>query len=121
MRRTRVALIVDLVWLAALAAGGVVLWAFGANWLSFTIGGLFIVAALCGSIVFAAASEKAVQLKLAQLGAAVGAAGGKDLRAGVTVEAIVANLAGRLDRATQFKAAFNGLAQPALVAKERLP
>ena len=77
---------------------------------------MFIVAALCGSIVFAAASEKAVQLKLAQLGAAVGAAGGKDLRAGVTVEAIVANLAGRLDRATQFKAAFNGLAQPALVA-----
>ena len=116
MRRTRVALIVDFVWLAALAAGGVVLWLFGANWLSFTIDGLFVVAAICGGMLFAAASERAVQLKLAELGQAVGAAGGKDLRSGVSVEAIVANLAGRLDRATQFKAAFNGLAQPALVA-----
>ncbi|HVY52019.1 MAG TPA: methyl-accepting chemotaxis protein [Devosia sp.] len=114
MRRTRVALIVDLFWLAALCGGALALWTVGPwGWLAAFLLGL---AAIAASLVFAAWSERQVQVKLAELGAAVGAAGGRDLRDGVTVEAIVANLAGRLDRATQFKAAFSGLSQPALVA-----
>lgn len=116
MRRTRVALIVDLVWLAALAVAGLSLWLFGANWVTGAVFAAALISAIALSLIFAAQSEREVQRKLAQLGQAVGAAGGRDLRDGVSVEAIVANLAGRLDRATQYKAAFNGLAQPALVA-----
>jgi methyl-accepting chemotaxis protein len=115
MRRTRVALIVDLIWLAALAASGASLWLFGLGWLSVLSMVLLAAVAIWGSLVFAASAERTVQRKLAQLGHAVGAAGGRDLRDGVSVEAIVANLASRLDRATQFKSAFSGLAQPALL------
>ena len=108
-------MIVDLVWLVALAATGLAVWLFGANWVSGAIFALAVVTAITVSLIFAARAERDVQRKLAQLGQAVGAAGGQDLRDGVSIEAIVANLAGRLDRATQFKAAFTGLAQPALV------
>lgn len=116
MRRTRVALIVDLIWLAAIAVAGAAIELWGLGWLSLSLSGLLLVAALWGSLAYAARSEHVVQLKLAQLGRAVGASGGKDSRKGTTVEAIVANLAGRLERASQFKAAFIGLEQPALVA-----
>jgi methyl-accepting chemotaxis protein len=115
MRRTRVALIVDLVWLAALAAGVGAVAAFGPGWLGLGTCLIAAVAAIGLSLAFAARAEKTVQRKLAQLGQAVGAASGRDLHDGVSVEAIVANLAGRLERATQFKAAFSGLSQPALV------
>src|SRR3569623_714882 len=115
MRRTRVALIVDLVWLAAIAGGGGGIWLFGLGWLSLAIIALLAVGAITFSLMFAAEAERTVQRKLAQLGHAVGAAGGRDLRDGVSVEAIVASLATRLDRAPQFKAAIQGLAQPALV------
>jgi methyl-accepting chemotaxis protein len=114
MRRTRVALIVDLIWLAALSGGAVAFWTLG-GW-GWIIGPLLLVAAVGTSLALGAWTERQVQLKLAELGAAVGAAGGRDLTDGVSVEAIVANLAARLDRATQFKAAFTGLSQPALVA-----
>jgi methyl-accepting chemotaxis protein len=115
MRRTRVALLVDLVWLAAFAASGLVLWRFGMGWVAISVAVLLALAAICGGMLIAARAEKTVQRSLAELGHAVGAAGGQDLEDGVSVEAIVANLAGRLERATQFKAAFAGLAQPALV------
>jgi methyl-accepting chemotaxis protein len=115
MRRTRVALIVDVIWLAALIVAGGALWLFGINTVGLSVAGIAVIGAIVASLLFAAASEREVQRTLAQLGRAVGAAGGKDLRDGVTIEAIVANLAGRLERASQFKAAFNGLQQPAVV------
>jgi methyl-accepting chemotaxis protein len=116
MRRTRVALIVDLIWLGAMAAAGACLVTFGLNWTSGIAVAVLVVLVLWLSLGFAHRSERQVQRKLAELGAAVGAAGRRELRDGVSVEAIVANLAGRLERATQFKAAFSGLQQPALVA-----
>lgn len=116
MRRSRVALIVDLVWLAAVAAAGAGLWILGFGWAALGLATILIIGAFGGSVVIAAAIERGVQLKLAELGRAVGAAGGKDLRDGVSIEAIVANLAARLERASQYKAAFAGLSQPALVA-----
>jgi methyl-accepting chemotaxis protein len=116
MRRTRVALIVDLIWLAVIALAGTLFWFFGTEWPVLALGGALAVVAIVASLLIAAAAERDVQRKLAELGRAVGAAGGKDLRDGVSIEAIVANLATRLERATQFKAAFAGLSQPALVA-----
>lgn len=113
MRRTRVALIVDLIWLAGIAVAGLFLSVFGIGWLSLSLAALLLAAALWGSLAYAARCERIVQVKLAELGRAVGAAGKER---GTTVEAIVANLAGRLERASQFKSAFIGLAQPALVA-----
>lgn len=109
-------MIVDLVWLAAFAAGTSAVALLGAGWPGYGLCALVAVLAIGASLMFAAQAEKTVQRKLAQLGQAVGAASGRDLRDGVSVEAIVANLAGRLERATQFKAAFSGLSQPALVA-----
>jgi methyl-accepting chemotaxis protein len=116
MRRTRVALIVDLIWLGATAAAGACIFTFGLGWLSGVLTAALVAVVLWLSLSFADSSERRVQRKLAELGAAVGAAGRKELREGVSVEAIVANLAGRLERASQFKAAFSGLDQPALVS-----
>jgi methyl-accepting chemotaxis protein len=115
MRRTRVALIVNVLWLAAFAVGGACLLAFGINWLTIGVTVVAGSAAFGFGAVIAQAIERDVQLKLAQLGKAVGVANGRDLRDGMSIEAIVANLAGRLERASQFKAALAGLAEPVAV------
>jgi hypothetical protein len=115
MRRTRVALIVNVLWLAAFAVGGACLLAFGINWLTVGVTVVAGAAAFGFGAVIAQAIERDVQLKLAQLGKAVGVANGRDLRDGMSIEAIVANLAGRLERASQFKAALAGLAEPVAV------
>ena len=114
MRRTRVALFVDLMWLAAIAAASLMLSSMGPGWGS-AAAVAAVLAALAGSYVLAARAEGRMQHKLAELGRAVGVAA-KDEKSPITIEAIVANLAARLERATQFKAAFAGLNQPALVA-----
>jgi methyl-accepting chemotaxis protein len=115
MRRTRVTLIVNLLWLAAIGAASAAVFAIGLNWLSLGLGIVAVGAALALSTLFARSVERDVELKLAQLGQAVGVANGRDLRDGMTIEAIVANLAARLERASQFKSAFNGLAEAAAV------
>src|SRR6185312_11929213 len=89
--------IVDIVWVVAIAAAGAGLLLFGVTLLSVLAGLAVGCVAIFASLVFAASAEREVQRKLAELGAAVGAAG-------------------RRDRATQFKAAFAGLNQPVLVA-----
>ncbi len=119
MRRTRVALIVNALWLAAFAAAGAALWSFGTGWLGLLLALIAAAAAFGVSTVLAQGIEHDVQLKLAQLGKAVGVANGRDLRDGMSIEAIVANLAGRLERASQYKAALGGLAEPiALVSAD---
>jgi methyl-accepting chemotaxis protein len=115
MRRTRVALIVNFVWLAALAAGGAAFWLLGVNWLAGAVAILALSGGFALSLMLANSIEHGVELKLAQLGQAVGVANGRDVRDGMSVEAIVANLAGRLERASQFKTAFSGLAEPVAV------
>jgi methyl-accepting chemotaxis protein len=115
MRRTRVALIVNVVWLAAITAAWTAFSLLGINWLSGAVAIIAIAGSFALSLMLASSIEHSVQLKLGQLGQAVGAAGGKDLRDGMSVEAIVANLAGRLERASQFKAAFSGLNEPVAV------
>jgi methyl-accepting chemotaxis protein len=112
MRRTRVALIVNVLWLAAFGAavGGFLY--FGINLL--TVGVAFASGALAlgfGTLI-AQNIEQDVQFKLAELGKAVGVGNGGQ---GMTVEAIIANLAGRLERASQFKAAVAGLVEPVAV------
>jgi len=114
MRRTRVALLVDLMWLAAIGAAWLALSVLGLPW-GIAASALLALLATGGSLLLAGRIEAQVANKLAALGRAVGATA-KDEKSGITIEAIVANLAGRLDRATQFKSAFAGLSQPALLA-----
>ena len=119
MRRTRVALIVNALWAAAFVAAGIALLSFGIGWLGISLAIIAAAAAFGFSTVLSQAIEHDVQLKLARLGKAVGVANGRDLRDGMSIEAIVANLAGRLERASQFKTALTGLAEPvALVSAE---
>lgn len=112
MRRTRVALIINVLWLAAfaVAVGGIL--TYGINVL--TVGSAFAAAALAlgFATLIAQNTEQTVQFKLSQLGKAVGVANGTEP---IGVEAIVANLAGRLERASQFKAAVAGLIEPVAV------
>jgi methyl-accepting chemotaxis protein len=115
MRRTQVALIVDLVWLAALGAAGLGFLLWGLSAATLLIAALLSIGTIATSLLIADASERRVQRKLAKLGRAVGAARTQDLAKGISIEAIVANLAGRLERASPFKAAFSSLSVPALV------
>ncbi|MEO6013604.1 MAG: methyl-accepting chemotaxis protein [Devosia sp.] len=115
MRRTQVALIVNVIWLAAVAAAGLALWSLGATWPGAIFSSIAVLAAFTGSLVVAGRLEHGVQVKLAKLGAAVGVAGVRDMRDGMSIEAIVANLAARLERASQFKSAVAGLTQPVAV------
>jgi methyl-accepting chemotaxis protein len=115
MRRTRVTLIVNCLWLTAVAVAGGAIFAFGLNWLTIAFGVLLVIGALVLSTLIAQAIERDVQHKLALLGQAVGVANGRDHKDGMSIEAIVANLAGRLERASQFKAAFSGLGEAAAV------
>ena len=111
MRRLSVALIANAVWLLAalLAAGGVML--FGAGLLSLIIAVLACLAAAVVSLFAGLRADRRDAEKLAALGSAVG------LKAeeATSVEAIVARLGQRLDRAHQFKAAFQHLRHPAMV------
>ena len=115
MRRTRVTLIVNCLWLAAVAATSAAIFAFGLNWLSVAVATAAVIGAVALSTLVTRSIEHDFQLKLAQLGHAVGVANGRDVKDGMTIEAIVANLAGRLERANQFKAAFGGLGEAAAV------
>jgi len=116
MRRTYVALIVNLIWLVALAAAGASLFVLGPSWTSAGIAGGLGLVTLIVSVVIALMAERRVERQLAQLGQAVGVHALDDGDTAITVEAIVANLAGRLERASQFKSAFAVLARPALLA-----
>ncbi len=76
------------------------------------VGGTLTVAgALFASIWLGLSAERRFEAKLGELGEAVGLTGEESR----SIEAIVANLCGRLDRAHLITAAFSGLQQPALV------
>src|SRR6218665_3163755 len=116
MRRTRVALLTNVIWVVALAAAGSAFLALGSGWASAGVAVVAVILAFSVSLFVAGRIEHGVQVKLAKLGRAVGAAGTRDVRDGMRIEAIIATLGGRRERASQFKAAFSGLDRPALVA-----
>jgi methyl-accepting chemotaxis protein len=111
VRRLSVALIANLLWgLAALLAAGSVM-AFGMTLLALCVSALGFVAAFAASIIIASRADRGFTDRLAALGNAVGL---KSQEA-TSVEAIVASLGQRLERANQFKAAFHRLRHPAMV------
>lgn len=114
MRRTRTALIVHGLWLVALAVGVLALRSLG-GLSGLTVLGAMLALALAGGLLLALRQDREDARKLAELGRAVGAAPDGQV---ASIEAIVANLAGRLERTSQFKAAFAGLEQPALLASD---
>jgi methyl-accepting chemotaxis protein len=111
MRRTRLALMISLFWLAAAVAAGICVVLLGVTAIGLGLAGVALATGLGASLWAGRAAEAAFAARLEQLGKAVGLAG-EDSR---SVEAIVANLCGRLERAHMVKAAFSGLRQPALV------
>jgi methyl-accepting chemotaxis protein len=111
MRRTRLALLLSLIWLAAALVAVAAVTLLGPGWIALVTGGIALVAALILSIWLGYGAERAFEERLGELGEAVGLTGEESL----SIEAIVANLCGRLERAHLIKAAFTGLQQPALV------
>lgn len=112
MSRTRLALLINLCWLAGVAAAAAALLVFGPGLVGFGISTVSLVAAFVASLLLGGAVERTHRGKLEVLGQAVGVTRAGE---GVSVEAIVKNLCARLERANQFKVAFNGLRQPVLL------
>jgi methyl-accepting chemotaxis protein len=111
MRRTRLALIISLCWLAAAAAALIAIALLGVTLWGAVLATLALGAGFGGSFWVGQIAEAQFSSKLDALGKAVGLAG-EDSR---SIEAIVANLCTRLDRTHLVKAAFSGMKQPALV------
>lgn len=112
MSRTRLALLVNLCWLAAVAAAVGTLFALGPGLQGIAIAAFAVVLGFAASVWLGSSIERSHRRKLEVLGQAVGVTQAAD---GVSVEAIVKNLCARLERANQFKIAFTGLKQPALL------
>ncbi|HHY50267.1 MAG TPA: hypothetical protein GYA10_11025, partial [Alphaproteobacteria bacterium] len=111
MRRTRLTLLVSAIWLvAALLACGILTAGLPAP-PAFVMAGAALATAFAGSLLLGRRADAAFAATLGKLGQAVGL---KD-RESRSVEAIVANLCARLERAHQFKAAFTGLRRPAVL------
>ena len=112
MSRTRLALLVNVCWLAAIVVAGTGLIVLGVGVAGIGVAGVALVAGFGGSVWIGSRVERTHHQKLEVLGRAVGVS-----RAGeeVSVEAIVKNLCARLERANQFKIAFSGLKQPVVL------
>jgi len=111
MRRTRVALLASLCWLGASAAACAGISVFGPETPGLAIAGIALLLGFGASLLIGHGADRRFGEKLGALGKAVGIGTGEEM----TVEAIIARLCGRLERANQFKAAFSGLRQPALL------
>ena len=112
MRRTRLTLLVSLCWFAAVLAAWGGLTALGPSLLVLVFCGCCCAAALAGALALARRADATSEVKLIALGRAVGIS---PTDAGMSIEAIVASLCARLERANQFKAAFSSLRKPALL------
>lgn len=111
MRRTRVALLASLCWLCALAVAWAGFSIFGLEPIGYALAGLSAAAAFGGGFLMGHRADTQFEEKLGALGKAVGIGAGERM----SVEAIIAKLCARLERANQFKSAFALLSQPALL------
>jgi methyl-accepting chemotaxis protein len=111
MRRTRLALFASLIWAAAAVAACAAIAVLGAGIYGIGATVFFLLTALVAAVGLGHAEEARFDERLGQLGKAVGLSGTESQ----SVEAIVANLVSRLDRAHQFKAAFADMKQPAVL------
>ena len=113
MRRTRLALLISLIWLAAVAAAvaSTTLIPSPFHWVAT---GVILVAALTVATLLGRRAEAAFSRRLALLGQAVGL--GPDDSA--SIEVIVQNLCRRLERGHHFKAAFTALERPAVLLSD---
>jgi methyl-accepting chemotaxis protein len=111
VRRVSVALIANLSWLAAaiLAAGGFLL--LGVTAVTLVVAVLLALGAFGVSIIVGLNADSRFRTRLGSFGEALGLKADE----AVSVDAIVASLCQRLDRAHQFKAAFQLLQRPAVI------
>ena len=111
MRRTRLALYLSLIWIAAAIAVAAAIALLGLTPPGIGCASVFLLLGLAAALRVGVVAEAQFAARLGQLGKAVGLAGSESQ----SVEAIVGNLVGRLDRAHQFKAAFAGMERPAVL------
>jgi methyl-accepting chemotaxis protein len=106
-----VALIANLSWSIAvvLAVGGVAL--FGVTPIGIALAAGALVAAIAAGLIVGLRADSRDTGKLAAIGSAVGV----KAEDATSIEAIVANLAQRLERGHQFKSAFQRLRHPAII------
>lgn len=112
MSRMRLALLTSCCWLAAAAGACLATILLGATLAALAVGAVLSLLALGASALIGLKVEQAHRGRLETLGKAVGIA---DAVEGVSVEAIIANLCGRLERANPYKSAVAGLRQPVLM------
>jgi methyl-accepting chemotaxis protein len=110
VQRFHLALIVNVCWFTAAVAAAASLLLFGAV-AALVVGGVAGLAAMVASAYFAIEADRAQRARLSAIGEAVGVRQSE----APSVEAIVQSLCARLDRAYNFKSAFNGLRQPAVL------
>lgn len=110
MQRFNLALIVNVCWFTAAAAAAAGLLLFGMV-AGLVIGGMAALAAAVASAYLALDADRVQRARLSAIGEAVGVRQSE----APTVEDIVQSLCARLDRAYNFKSAFNGLRQPAVL------
>lgn len=111
MRRTQIALLANACWLCALAIAWAALFVFGYGPFSLALAAFAVAAGSAGSLLFGYRSDIQYEKKLGTLGRAIGIEAGER----ISVESIIARLCARLERANQFRSAFAGLKQPALL------
>ncbi|HEY0920524.1 methyl-accepting chemotaxis protein [Devosia sp.] len=111
MRSTRLALLCSLAWLGAAAAAGAAVAFAGSGVFGLALAGVALGAGIGSNLALGWRADRQAAARLEALGRAVGLGPGEVAGS----EALVARLCGRLERAHQFKAAFSGLQQPALL------
>ena len=111
MRSTRLALLCSLAWLGAAGAAGAAVALAGTGTPGLVLAGAALLAGFGVSLAIGHMADRQSAARLGALGRAVGIGEGE----ATSLEAIVARLCGRLERAHQFKAAFSALQHPALL------
>lgn len=111
MPRLQVALLTSLVWLGAAVAAIAAVSLLGPSSPGLGAAGASLLLGFAASLLLGRRADRRAEAKLGALGRAVGVGAGERM----SIEAIVARLCSRLERAHQFKSAFSGLRQPALL------
>src|SRR5438552_3516299 len=116
MRRTRVALAVSAIWLAAVTGSSFAMLWLGVDPLTIGAGIAFGALALGGSMLVGYRADRVAGANLAALAQAVGVDTGQGPGRILTLEMVIGTLVQRLERTSPVRTGFGQLATPAVIA-----